>query len=173
MIHQFASKLREGKEHERELDKVFSKWFHIEPATKEEDRRGIDRRFIAKAFPCRIAVQYKGDARAEETGRLFIELVSVFVEGQSKKPGWAIKCDAEWLIMWLPLKRYAYILSVYLLKTWAPFWYLQYPIRSIPNEGYRTEGVAVPIKDIEKSAVLVGIYKDGIISTERQLSFYT
>lgn len=174
LTHQFVSSLTEGKQHEAELDGVFSKWFHVKPAKKEEDRRGIDRWFTAKTFPLSFSVQYKGDARAEASGNLFIELVSVSIEGQPKKPGWAIKCDADWLVMWLPTKRYAYILSVYLLKSWAAIWYVQYhPMVSIPNDGYRTEGIPVPIKIIEKSTPLIGIYKDGVISTKQQLSFYT
>jgi hypothetical protein len=163
--YSFSAKFAEGKIYEVEQDKLYRKWFDIQPVTLPEDRKGKDRRFSARACALSFSVEYKGDDKSTSTGNLFIEVISVDTEGV---PGWALTCEADYLSFYVPQERLAYWLHVPTLKAWLPYWLMKYGIGKAPNDGYHTHGVKVPRKEIGRSSACHGVIRDGIVSTENQ-----
>lgn len=95
MVHEFHASLKRGELGEAELGRCFAQWFVIEPASKDEQQRGIDRHFTERATGKRLRVEYKTDYMAHRTGNAFIETVSV---DAASKPGWAYRSEADVLI---------------------------------------------------------------------------
>lgn len=160
MIQHWDESYDKGKKGEAEIDEMMSPWFDIKEATESQDRLGTDRFLMPKAFGhCRIRAQYKTDWRAhysefddnenKGTGNFFIEVVSV--DGPANKPGWSLKCDAEWLCYWIPVEQVLYILHVRLIRIFVPIWYMEnFPIHQSENAGYETHGICVPRRYVEK-----------------------
>lgn len=44
------------------------------------------------------------------------------------------------------------MLTLTALRYRLPFWTQQYPIREIPNDGYHTHGLLVPLDELGRSA---------------------
>jgi hypothetical protein len=141
VVHDFAEKLAEGEAGEREQDEFYSRWFNIAEPSEAENRRGIDRKFRAKMCPLGFTVQYKADRRAETTGNLAIEVVSV---DTSQVPGWAIVCAADYLSIYIPAPREFYWFTSAGLRLWLPMGLMAYPTREAPNKDYNTVNLIVP-----------------------------
>jgi hypothetical protein len=167
MVHKFADSKREGDKGEEQQDAFYRKWFHIDPVDLPTDKKGIDRRFRARHCPYEWNVQYKLDRRAQSSGNLAIEVVSVTTSG---KAGWAILCGADVISVVLPEHKKYYLLSVTLLRMWVPAWLLKYPIRPSPNDGYETMNLLVPCKIIAVSTPCLGVFEEGVVRTDHQMN---
>lgn len=152
-IHDFFQSLGFGKDGESFLDKHFSKWYDICPATRAQQQKGIDRVFTRRDDGRRYTIEYKCDATAARTGNAFVETVSVDSAG---KPGWALTCSADFIIYYIVGRGPAYVIRPKEIKKRARKWERRYPKRTIPNKksGYRynTIGVLVPLAEFERIA---------------------
>lgn len=145
--YDFSAQLAQGETGERKLDAYFSRWFSIRPAKRAEQRRGIDRFFSRQGAT--YPVEYKTDARADETGNAFVETVSVDTVG---KQGWAYTSEAEFLLYYVPGAEAVYIIPFTNLRQHLAQWVQSYPLRKIPNKGYCTHGILVPLTEFERIA---------------------
>lgn len=146
--YQFNQQLTAGEKGERKLDAYFTKWFKITPATPAEQRQGIDRHF-AHSDGSRYTVEYKTDHTAGKTGNAFVETISVDTQN---KPGWAITSQAQILLYYIPDAGAIYVIPFPTLRQALPTWQQRYPQRAIPNRGYHTHGILVPLREFEKIA---------------------
>lgn len=149
MTYNFATKLHEGQKHEQFLDELSAQWYEIREASREEQRRGIDRIFTEKATGLIVKVEYKADTTASRTGNAFVETISV---DTANKPGWAYTSQADWLLYYLPQDGLIYLFELTTLRRHLPRWVKQFPARAIPNEGYKTHGILVPLDEFERYA---------------------
>jgi hypothetical protein len=152
MIYNFATKLHEGQKHEKFLDSFCGRWFTIRAATREEQRRGIDRIFTRKKSSETHTVEYKADTTASRTGNAFVETISV---DTANKPGWAYTSEADWLLYYLPEDGLIYFFEFSVFRKHLPRWAKQFPTRAIPNKGYKTHGLLVPLDEFEQHATKV------------------
>lgn len=150
--YNFDTQLADGITGETYLDQHFAPWYTIRPATKAEQRQGIDRWYTRKANGEQFAVEYKTDHTAGRTGNAFIETLSVDVAG---KPGWAYTSQARYLIYRVPDPETIYIIPMAQIRYRVDAWRRQYQERRINNGAYHTVGVLVPLDEIEKIAVAV------------------
>ena len=153
-VYSFQKQLAQGQTYEQQLDKAFEDRFFIRPATRAEQRRGIDRIYRPRKAPDQLlTVEYKADRTAGRTGNAFVETVSVSTTGA---PGWALSSQADWLFyLVLGSAEALYILQMEKLRAKVPAWRSRYPERQIPNEGYFTVGTLVPLDEFEKIAYAV------------------
>ena len=133
------------------FDEFFGQTYRIQKATFEEQRQGIDRWFHSPIGEL-LAVEYKGDARAADTGNAFIETISVDVRAV---PGWAYASEADYLALYLPQLRRCYLVLFSQLRERLPDWRMRYPTRKVRNRDYCTHGLLVPLKEIETLAIEV------------------
>lgn len=153
-VYSFQQQLAKGQTYEQQLDAAFADRFFIRPATRAEQRCGIDRIYRPRKSPDQVlTVEYKADQTAGRTGNAFVETVSVSTTG---KPGWAISSQADWLFyLVLGAAEALYILQMAKLRAKLPAWRSRYQERHIPNEGYFTVGLLVPLDEFEKIAYAV------------------
>lgn len=150
--------LSKGEAAEKQLDSHFSDRFQITKATREEQRCGIDRIFakrmpVASATMRKYAVEYKTDWTAGRTGNAFIETVSV---DTMNIPGWVYTSRAEWLIYFVPIHSKVYIIRLNEMRKVVDEWVEQFgPEKTVPNEGYFTRGVPVPLSIVANLAVKI------------------
>jgi len=151
VAYSFDRQLAQGEQGETFLDGFFLPWFTIRRATREEQRQGIDRWFV-DARKRRQSIEYKTDSAAGRTGNAFVETVSV---DTTNKPGWAYSSQAETLIYYIPDDGLIYVIRMAHLRLVLPAWVRKYPTRAVPNAGYRTHGLLVPLHEFEDLAVKV------------------
>lgn len=152
MSYEFQKQLAEGMSGEEYLDGKFAAWYTITPATRGEQRQGIDRWFIRKSDGERFSVEYKTDRTAGRTGNAFVETVSV---DTAHRPGWAYTSKARYLVYYIPEPETTYILPMAHIRFHVDTWRKTYPERRIPNGSYQTVGVLVPLDVFERFAVEV------------------
>ena len=100
-----------------------------------------------------LYVEYKSDRTAERTGNAFVETVSV---DTANKPGWAHSSQADWLMYLVPGQCEAlYIIRMADLRQRLATWQATYQQRRIPNDGYHTVGLLVPLHEFETIAYAV------------------
>ena len=150
--YNFARQLAIGGAHERRLDAHFALWFAITPATRDEQRAGIDRIFVHRATGKRYTVEYKADDKAGRTGNAFIEVTSVDTAGRA---GWAMSSQADILVYLVVEPETVYALRMPTLRLALALWQRHYPKRSAQNQGYKTWGYLVPLAELEKIALEV------------------
>lgn len=148
MTYSFQEQLAIGERDEDRLDRHFGQFFSIDKATAAEQRQGIDRHFIGKER--KFTVEYKSDHRAFETGNAFVETVSVDTKNT---PGWIYTSKASYLFYFMPDADLCYILTFLKLRNRLRKWLALYPTCSIPNRGYCTEGMIVPLYEFERGAI--------------------
>lgn len=146
-LYTFDAQLAQGEQGEAFLDGVFRRWYIVLPASRDDQRSGIDRWFIHLRLRRVLAVEYKTDARAGQTHHAFVETVSV---DTANKPGWAITSQADYLAYYVPGDELVYIIKFARLRLALPRWTRQYPARQIANQGYQTHGLIVPLVEFEK-----------------------
>lgn len=154
MTYQFAAQLAKGEAYEQTLDERFDELYVIQPATPQQQRQGIDRVFRPRKAPHEVLyVEYKADSTAARTGNAFVETVSV---DTADKPGWAVSSAADWLFYLVPgAAEVLYIIQMEKLRQRLPIWRRTCQERSIPNEGYHTLGLLVPLAEFEEIAYAV------------------
>lgn len=144
--------LKEGEAAETYLDSIFDNEFAIRPATRQQQRVGIDRIFTRRRDGREWAIEYKADKTAARTGNAFVETVSVDTAG---KAGWALTCTADFIMYYVVGVGPLYILRPKDIQAKLPKWRSQYPERRIPNGTYNTVGILVPLAEFERLAVQV------------------
>jgi hypothetical protein len=143
MSYNMQRQLARGEEAERLLDAHFADRFAITPATRDQQRRGIDRIFRHRQSSKEYLIEYKTDWTAAQTNNAFIETISVDTMGI---PGWAYTSTAEWLIYYVPGKQIIYDVRFSKLRAQIDEWVERFgPEKAIPNDGYFTRGVPVPL----------------------------
>jgi hypothetical protein len=152
MTYTFDAQKARGDAGESFLDQVFTTDYEVQPATRAEQRRGIDRIFTRRRTGQRLAVEYKTDYKAAHTGNAFVETVSVDTVG---KAGWAYSSAADYLIYYVPGDEVIYVIALEVLRRELPRWLQEYPLRAAQNEGYATHGVLVPLDEFEAHAEAV------------------
>lgn len=152
-IFDFDEQLKEGQEHEEFLDMVFSRHVAVEPVSMEYQRKGVDRVFTNKDGAVRF-VEYKADRKATITGNAFIETVSVSSTGAE---GWAKKTIADVIIYFLPQEMKAYVINAQKMKKMIPEWSKQYRTGRAQNDGYYSEGLLIPLTELEKFGIIMNI----------------
>lgn len=150
--YSFKKKLREGQRHERFLDRHFADNFHIAPATRDEERAGVDRHFTDRKSGRRFTIQYKADTTAGRTGNAFVELISVDTTGA---PGWAKSCTADFIVYWVVGIGPAYVIRPAAIRRELARWERHYQSRRVPNRNYHTVGLLVPLDEFERIAYRV------------------
>jgi hypothetical protein len=150
-VHDFAECLRAGQRGEHDLDFFFARWHKITLATAAEQRDEIDRHFVDERGK-HLAVEYKTDARADETGRIFVETVSV---DTTRAPGGHIRSRADYIAIYLPKSELVYWMQVRRLRERVKRWHGQYPYAFAQNRTYKTWGLLVPQWEFERSSNLV------------------
>jgi hypothetical protein len=150
MMYRFRQQLSLGAQGEAVLDAYFGERWDITPASPSEQRHGIDRWFVSRANPSRrVAVEYKTDHTAGRTHNAFIETVSVDTAG---KLGWAYTSAAQMLLYYVPEDERVFVIPLTGLRRALSRWLDRYPKRYIPNEGYHTHGILVPLMELEATA---------------------
>jgi hypothetical protein len=150
MTYSFRQQLSRGAQGESVLDAYFADRWIITPASPSEQRHGIDRWFVSRTNPSRrVAIEYKTDRTAGRTHNAFIETVSVDTAG---KLGWAYTSAAQMLLYYVPEEAQIYIIQLVNLRRALHGWLDRYPKRYIPNEGYHTHGVLVPLTELQATA---------------------
>jgi hypothetical protein len=122
---------------------VFAQQFNIQRSVALEQRQGIDFWFSYGAFD--LAVEVKTDFTAAHTRNAFIEVTSVDVDG---KPGWAHTSRADFLLYYVPPDRVVYVVAMREIRHRLPAWRKKYESRRVQNDGYQTEGILVPLDQL-------------------------
>lgn len=141
-VYDFDTQLKLGQRAERELDKLFSKWYEVREATMEQQRMGIDRWFRPPEGE-EFAVEYKTDFKAKRTKRAFIETVSVEKDGEVVKQGWVHTTQADFVVYW----AYGWevlVIKPSVLRALLPRWTELYRGASSNNGEYKSRGILVP-----------------------------
>lgn len=146
-MYLFADKLHEGEEYERVLDEFFSSIFDVKHVSMNAQKSGIDRVFTNRTTNISYSIEYKADSTAARTGNMFLETISV---DTTNKPGWACTSCAQLLVYYIPPLDKAYLVSMLTIKTLVPTWAETYSKKPIPNDGYNTIGVLVPLTEFEQ-----------------------
>lgn len=153
MTYDFHQQMQQGDDGEAFLDTFFGeKGYTIRPATREEQRQGIDREFTSPRTGKVSKVEYKTDHTAARTGNAFIETVSVDIAG---KMGWALTSQADILIYYIPPDGLIYVVPFMALHWEMPRWLRDFPPRAAPNRGYTTHGIIIPLRELEQHAMRV------------------
>lgn len=150
--YDMRQQLKQGESAERYIDSLFCDEFAIRPATRQQQRMGIDRVFTRRRDGREWKVEYKADKTAARTGNTFVETVSVDTRN---KLGWAYTCQADFIMYYIVGRGPLYILRPRDIKGKIGNWQRRYPQRRIPNNGYHTVGVLVPLHEFERLAVQI------------------
>lgn len=146
-MYDFSEQLGKGEAAEQFLDNHYAQFFDIEKVGRDEQRVGIDRFFKreGRVWP----IEYKADWAASKTGNAFVETISV---DTANTPGWAYTSKAEWLLYFLPSDGVVYIVQMEKLRKNLDKWAKMCKERAIPNQGYSTRGLLVPLDLFEQVA---------------------
>ncbi len=147
-MYQFKEQLSKGEASEHKLDTIFATDYDITPVGMDLQRKGIDRIFNRKDNGAIYKVEYKTDWTAQRTHNVFIETISV---DKNRKPGWAHSSQADVLIYYIPGDELIYIICFSSLRAKLHIW-KNFPEKKIPNNGYNTIGLLVPLSEFEKIA---------------------
>ena len=151
--YDFNEQMAQGDEGESFLDSFFAaKGYAIRHATRDEQRKGIDRALTSPRSGDVSLVEYKTDHTAARTGNAFIETVSVDAAG---KMGWALTSQADILVYYVPPLAVMYVVPFRALHWEMPRWLRQYPPRQAKNNGYATHGIIIPLTELEQHALRV------------------
>jgi hypothetical protein len=150
--YDMRQQLAKGEAAETYLDTLFRNQFAIRRATREEQRRGIDRIFTRYSDQKQFKIEYKADKTAARTGNAFVETVSV---DTAEKPGWAVSCQSDYIFYYIVGPGPLYILRPADIRDRLGRWATKYPERRIPNRRYHTVGLLVPLDEFERAAVQV------------------
>ena len=150
--YDMRQQLRQGEAAERYLDSLFGDEFVIRPATRQQQRQGIDRIFTRRRDGSEFRIEYKADKTAARTGNAFVETVSV---DTFNKPGWAYTCQSDYIFYYIVGAVPVYILRPEDIQKRLKRWETRYEKRRIPNGSYHTEGLLVPLEEFKEVAVQI------------------
>lgn len=140
----FQEQYKLGKEYEDKFVDYFSKWFDIEVAPLEQQRKGFDFTFYPKysSDPPRT-VELKTDTLTRKTGNVAIEWWSVMEQGRY---GWAWTSQAD-IIVYIALPNTCYIFQPGKIREQLDRWVKQYGMRNVKNKGYTSAIIPVPVSN--------------------------
>ncbi len=142
--YDFAEQLDRGRYWEDVLDEYFSRWYNIREATRDEQRKGIDRWFHpGDADGPMTPVEYKADDKTSKTGNVFIETMSIV---ERNKVGWAWKSEAD-ILCYLAIPDRLYIIPMKQVRFNIPIWRKLYGERNVKNTTWTSRGIPVPEGD--------------------------
>jgi Holliday junction resolvase-like predicted endonuclease len=152
-VFDFESQLQQGFQGEAEIiAHLTAQGWRCTKANRDQERQGIDY-ITAKGKESRT-IEIKSDSRATNTGNAFIETVSVLKGTEIIKKGWAYTCQANFLFYYLPVDLVAYVYQPSILRTYTDLWIKKnYRKVSVPNKGYLTQGILVPLWELENTAI--------------------
>jgi hypothetical protein len=130
-----------GNKGESLLDRMFSVFFDVKPATPEQQMHGIDRVMVGKQAKQKITVEYKTDYTAATSGNAFIELES------GDKSGWALTCEADFIAYIVPGKH-VYVFRPCTLRNHLSQWKEECIVKSAQNPSYHATGLLVPLSTL-------------------------
>jgi hypothetical protein len=142
-VYDFERQRQLGETGEAVMREAFGRSFAIRPSVALEQKDGIDFWFSHAGFD--VAVEVKTDFVAARTRNAFIETTSIDVD---RKPGWAYSSRADFLLYYIPPDRAVYVIPMREIRRLLPIWVRKYELRRIQNESYATEGVLVPLDQI-------------------------
>lgn len=153
----FETQLKQGFEGEAELvAHLTAQGWHCIKATIAQEKTGIDYICKHKKTGVTRTIEIKSDSRASHTQNAFIETVSVKKGKNIIKQGWAYTCQANYLFYYLPQDLIAYAFKVSHLRLHLDEWLRKnYRLVSVPNRGYVTQGILVPLWELEKNATQI------------------
>lgn len=108
---------------------------------------GIDR-ILMRPDGSTVKVEYKFDLASSRTGNLFFETVSV---DRRNVPGWGWSSQADYWIFLLPSLE-VLVVEPSKLRTLAWQYRGQLVDKEIQNLGYKTIGIAIPLKKVRAIA---------------------
>ena len=161
----FHRDLRRGLQAEEHLDEVFrSRGWTITRGSREEDWSGIDRHFTKGGHT--RTVQYKTDWKARKYGNVFMETIS---NSRSESLGWALTCEADWIIYFMPFVRPLNTLVFRgdelpaQVRIWADSFRRCQGVDNVDARGnaYQTFGIKVPYGAAARVASQVLLLPDG------------
>jgi hypothetical protein len=150
--YDFKTQLSRGLKGESIIREHFCPKWEIITTSREFQKIGIDFIFKSRENGDSYRIEVKSDSTASQTNNAFIELYSVFPD----KKGWAYTCQADYLFYFLPLDRIIYSFKPFKLKKLIPEW-RKYPTRNIPNKGYESKGILVPLRELEKHSSIINM----------------
>jgi len=142
-VYDFERQFNLGADGENIIREVFGDRFVIRRSVALEQHEGIDFWFSYGGFD--IAVEVKTDFAAATTRNAFIETTSVDKDG---KPGWAFTSRADFLLYCVPQNRMVYVMPMREIRRLLPQWRKKYELRRVQNDGYYTEGLLVPLDQL-------------------------
>jgi hypothetical protein len=148
--YSFEAQSRVGAEGETALDLYFSRFYTLWPASTDQERKGIDRVSVHRLTGRTLTLQYKTDTRAQRTGNAFVETLSVVPH----KPGWAVACAADYICYWV-VGGDLYICPPSAIQQALVEWRQTCQSRRVPNRGYHTEGLLIPLPTFSDSAKII------------------
>jgi hypothetical protein len=143
LIYDFKEQLKIGEAFERKIDDYYSKFYIIEKVGMDLQRKGIDR--IYKKQDKEIKVEYKADSQTAKTNNFFIETWSV----ENVKRGWVYTTESDY-IFYLAIGLGLYIVETIKLRNHISYVEFIYRKAYCNNKDYRSEGILIPIQDIER-----------------------
>ena len=155
--HDFDRSVEVEKRWAPVLDRWIRNSYPLRDATPQEQRRGIDRMAV-NDLGNEVGIDYKCDEKAQWTGNVFMETVSVDTR---RTPGWLYTSDADW-ILYFVTPEVVYAFSLAKLQAHIEDWINRYGEVAADNRRYRTLGVLVPLRTARAVAEYVAaISHDG------------
>lgn len=146
-VHKWWEKYHQGLQGEAQLDQRLRPYYLVTEATREQQREGVDRMVTDISDWSTFAVEYKTDSRARETGNAYVETVSVMVEGQVIKHGWAITSRADVLLYYVDGLE-VYVIRMVDLRRRLSHWARHCRTVAVYNEQYQGQGILVPLPEL-------------------------
>lgn len=156
-MHDFKQSLAKGEEAEKLVLHWLEKHRQVRPATREEQRQGID-------LLVTTAVEVKLDTRWQETGNAFIETVSVDTSG---KAGWAETSQAD-VLLYILYPEEVLQIGLSRLRAVLDRWKARYRQARASNAGYDTLGLIVPVEELRKVADKITPYQRLVSETRTE-----
>jgi len=147
----FKEQLAKGEAQEAVLDAFFrGRGWKITPVDMTGQRSGVDRWFEISMLAMPLAIEYKADFKAGDTGNAYLETVSVAKYNDDgvmyiEKRGWVWTSSADYIMYYIPSNGALFVLRPEGLRDLLASDEKKY--RSVPvrNRGYFGMGRLVPL----------------------------
>lgn len=147
-LYDFDERFRAGARGAAMLDAHFKKKYKVGHVNQDRQALGIDREFIGEHGEV-LSMEYKTDERAADTGRAFIETVSVEKEGRYSL-GWLFTSRANYVVIYVPTRCLAYVCKMdEMRRRYDERWRHAYPEKVVVSrrrgDEWKTRGICVPL----------------------------
>ncbi len=157
MNYHFDVQLKIGKDAERHLDRLFSQWYRIEELPLDIEQRVHADRLFVRQDDSQVMVEYKTDLMGHKTGNLVIETISADTHNT---PGWVYTSQADMLVWWVVGLGEVLVAKMADVRAQLPEWQKRYQTVKIPNDGYHSIGLLVPIPVFKDLCIWIGYLTD-------------